>query len=73
MVIRFYGQIPTNARCPSLAYTELYLALATVFRHFEFELYDTDVSDIELAHDSFLSSPKLDSKGVRVKATSIVS
>ncbi|RDW72940.1 hypothetical protein BP6252_06847 [Coleophoma cylindrospora] len=57
----------------NLAYAELYLALATVFRRFQFELYDTDVSDIELAHDFFLPTPKLDSKGVRVKVKSVAS
>lgn len=51
----------------SLAYAELYLALATVFRRFAFELHNTDITDIELAHDFFLPSPKLDSKGLRVK------
>ena len=40
--------------------------MAAVFRKFEFELYQTELSDIELAHDFFLPSPKLDSKGVRV-------
>lgn len=43
------------------------MALAGVFRNFNFELYETDSSDVELAHDFFLPSPKLDSKGVRVK------
>jgi len=55
----------------SLANAELYLALATVFHRFSFELYDTDISDIELAHDFFLTSPKLDSKGVRVGVTKV--
>jgi Cytochrome P450 len=57
----------------SLAHAELYLALATVFRRFHLELYDTDVSDVKLAHDFFLPSPKLDTKGVRVKVKSIIS
>lgn len=57
----------------SLAHAELYLVLATVFRRFTFELFDTDISDIELAHDFFLPSPKLDSKGLRVKVTSVTS
>ncbi|TVY83338.1 Cytochrome P450 monooxygenase sdnE [Lachnellula suecica] len=56
----------------NLAHAELYLALATVFRRFTFELYNTDISDIELAHDFFSPSPKLDSKGVRVKVISSV-
>ena len=51
----------------SLAHAELYMAMAAVFRNFEFELYQTDLSDVELAHDFFLPSPRLDSKGVRVK------
>ena len=53
--------------CSSLAHAELYMTLAAVFRNFQFELYDTDITDVELAHDFFLPSPKLDSKGVRVK------
>jgi len=57
----------------NLAHAELYLATATLFRRFTFELYETETSDIELAHDFFLPSPKLDSKGVRVKVTSIAS
>jgi hypothetical protein len=43
------------------------MTLAGVFRSFEFELYHTDISDVELAHDFFLPHPKMDSKGVRVK------
>jgi hypothetical protein len=42
------------------------MALAAVFRNFSFELFQTDLSDVELAHDFFLPSPRLDSKGVRV-------
>jgi hypothetical protein len=51
----------------SLAHCELYLALAAVFRRFDMELFDTDVSDVRLQHDMFIPFPKLDSKGVRVK------
>ena len=47
----------------SLAYMEAYVALASVMRRFSFELYKTDASDIEVAHDSFLPFPNLDSKG----------
>jgi hypothetical protein len=50
---------------------ELFMALGAVFRRFRFELYETDVSDVELAHDFFLPSPKLDSKGVRVKVRKV--
>jgi hypothetical protein len=50
---------------------ELFIALGAIFRRFSFEIYDTDSSDVELAHDFFLPSPKLDSKGVRVKVTKV--
>ena len=45
--------------------------LATIFRKFELELYETDITDVELAHDFFLPSPKLDSKGVRIKVVGV--
>ena len=57
--------------CCSLAHAELYLGLAALFRRFEFELFETDISDVQLAHDFFLPSPKLDSKGVRVKVRKV--
>lgn len=44
------------------------MVIASLFRFFDFELYETDFSDIELAHDYFLPFPKHDSKGVRVFA-----
>ena len=49
-----------------LAYAELYIALATVFRRFEFELYETSREDVDAKHDFFVPSPRLDSKGMRV-------
>lgn len=45
--------------------------LATIFRRFSLELYETDISDVRLAHDFFLPSPKLDSKGVRVRVVGV--
>jgi hypothetical protein len=56
-----------------LAFAEIFHVAAAMFRRFEFELYETDFSDLELKHDYFLPIPKLDSKGVRVKVTSVVS
>jgi len=44
-----------------------------MFRRFELELYETDFSDLELKHDSFLPVPKLDSKGIRVKVCAVAS
>ena len=51
----------------NLAWCELYLGMAAVFRNFHFELYETDASDVEVKHDFWLPSPKLDSRGVRVR------
>ncbi|KAL4780079.1 cytochrome P450 [Aspergillus varians] len=50
----------------NLAWCELYLVFASFFRYFDFDLYETDSTDVELAHDFFLPFAKLDSKGVRV-------
>lgn len=52
----------------NLAYCEIYLTLAALFApgRFSWELFDTDLSDVELKHDFLNTSPKLDSKGVRV-------
>lgn len=47
---------------------EMHMCLSALFRKYQFELFETDESDIKLAHDFFLVSPKLDSKGVRVFA-----
>lgn len=54
----------------SLAYTELYLTLGMMFRRYKFELYEADVTDVQLGHDFFIPVTKLDSKGVRVFVTS---
>lgn len=51
----------------SLAHAEIYLTFAIVLRRFDFELFDTDASDIELAHDYFLPYPRMGTKGVRVR------
>jgi len=52
----------------NLAYAELYMTLAAVFwpGRFELELFETDQSDVETVHDFFNTSPRLDSKGMRV-------
>jgi cytochrome P450 len=51
----------------NLAYAEIFLTLAAVFGgEFTFELFETDRSDVDIVHDFFNTSPKLDSKGVRV-------
>lgn len=53
--------------CSSLAQAELHMTLAALFRNFDFELYHTDISDLEFAHDFFAPSPRLNSKGLRIK------
>jgi cytochrome P450 len=50
----------------NLAYAEIYLTLANVFSQFNLELYETTRDDIDVVHDFFNPSPRLDSKGVRV-------
>ena len=35
----------------SLAYAELYLAIATLITQFDFELYETTIEDVEFQHD----------------------
>lgn len=47
------------------------MGMAAVFRRFTFELFETHVSDVALAHDFSVSSPKEDSKGVRVTVVSV--
>lgn len=52
----------------SLAYAELYLVLAVLFRPGgpRFELFETDERDVVQVHDFLLPLPRLDSKGMRV-------
>jgi cytochrome P450 len=49
-----------------LANAEVHYALAVVMRRFDFELFETDITDVEMKHDYFNPLPKLDSKGIRV-------
>lgn len=50
----------------NLAYAEIYMTLAAVFRRFELELYETTREDVDVVHDFVLGMPRLDTKGVRV-------
>ncbi|MCJ1384873.1 hypothetical protein MMC17_007991 [Xylographa soralifera] len=50
----------------NLAYAELYLTLAAVFRRFDLELFETTGEDVKVVHDFIFGAPRLDSKGVRV-------
>jgi cytochrome P450 len=55
----------------NLAYSEIFLTLGTLLRPvtrggLEWELYDTNVADMEIAHDFFNPSASLRSRGLRV-------
>lgn len=51
-----------------LAWAEMHLGLANMCApgRFEFELFETDLSDVKIEHDFFVAYPRLDTKGVRV-------
>ena len=50
----------------NLAYAEIYMTLAAVFRRFDFEFFETTRQDADVAHDFFNPQPKKGSRGVRV-------
>lgn len=66
-----FGKGPRSCLGVNLAYVEMFLAFAMIFRRFGLELYETDISDVELKHDLFIPFAKLDSKGVRVRVKEI--
>ncbi|KAJ6002330.1 cytochrome P450 [Penicillium canescens] len=49
-----------------LAKAEILLAVATIFREFEMELYKTTIDDVRIARDMFNGHPRKGSSGVRV-------
>ncbi|KAH7351363.1 cytochrome P450 family protein [Rhexocercosporidium sp. MPI-PUGE-AT-0058] len=59
--------------CPgiNLAQAELYFTLAVLFARFDFQLYETDISDVEMAHAYLVPYPKWETKGVRVKVKAV--
>lgn len=61
-----FGKGPRACLGMNLAYAELYVTLATVFRRFDFELFETGRGDVDAEHDFMVPCPRLDSKGVRV-------
>jgi len=50
---------------------ELYITIATVFSRFDFDLYETDESDVEMKHAYLVPYMKWESKGVRVTIRSV--
>ena len=60
-----YGKrIPTDCIC-SLAWAEMYLALAAVFHRFDMELHDTDRTHVDPVIDRFVPEAE-NEDGVRV-------
>ncbi|KAI1481122.1 cytochrome P450 [Daldinia eschscholtzii] len=50
-----------------LAYAEIYIGLATIFRRHELELYETTRKDVDIACEMILSLPWKGTKGIRVR------
>jgi cytochrome P450 len=55
-----------------LVYAELTLIIAMLFRSFEFELFETDRSDVDCYFDQIAPGVKPGSKGVRVTVKNAV-
>lgn len=52
----------------NLAYSEMYLALATLWTRFDFELFDTQLQrDVVCHHDGFVAMASPATKGIRVR------
>jgi len=51
----------------SLANAELVLTVALLFRRFEFELFQTDESDVRFDRDLFTGATRHGSEGIRVR------
>ncbi|PYH94387.1 cytochrome P450 [Aspergillus ellipticus CBS 707.79] len=51
----------------NIAYAEMYISLANVYRNFDFELFETDRSSVDCYSDMFLPHAKPGTQGVRVK------
>jgi hypothetical protein len=57
----------------SLAYAEIYIALATVFGRFAFEPFETTKEDVEMVHITQVPYAKRSSKGVRMLVSDVQS
>ncbi|KAH8810910.1 cytochrome P450 [Xylogone sp. PMI_703] len=64
-----WGKGPRQCIGINLAYTEIFFAIAMIFRRFEMRLYETDFGDVKMVHDFFMGYPALNSKGVRIIVT----
>ena len=50
----------------NLAWAELYIGLANIFRRVDLELFETNSDAVKMAREYFVPLPQEDSKGVRV-------
>ena len=50
----------------NVAWAELYIGLAHVFRRVDLELYETGKETVEMAREFFVAQPDVETKGVRV-------
>ncbi|KAI5864077.1 cytochrome P450 [Durotheca rogersii] len=61
-----FGRGARNCLGVNLAWMELYVALATILRRHDLELFETGRDDVDFAVDLVRPMPKWNSKGVRV-------
>ena len=61
-----FGKGTRNCVGQNLGQAELYMTLAAVLKDFDFELFKTDVTDVEIERDWYVMQPTRDSQGVRV-------
>jgi cytochrome P450 len=50
----------------NLAYAEITMVLATLFRRFEFDLFETSYEDVRIVREVLAPDPSPKSKGIRV-------
>ncbi|KAF2757731.1 trichodiene oxygenase [Pseudovirgaria hyperparasitica] len=62
-----WGKGPRACIGINLAWAELFLTMGSIFRSFDFEMFETDASDVTFKHDFFIPESKLDSNGLRVR------
>lgn len=61
-----FGRGTRSCLGKELAYAELFLGVATVFRRFNLELYNTTSDALEFYMEHFVPKPKPGTEGVRV-------
>lgn len=62
-----FSRGPRNCIGQNLAWAELYIGLATVFRRVKMELFETGPEAVEMAREYIVPLPKEGTLGVRVK------